>query len=202
MYLPSVVAVSIYFESKRALATGICVCGSGIGTFVLAPVSELLLNEYNWSWALLILGAIILNGVVFGGLVRPLELIPSTKIITQENGDASKGKKKKSVEDSKELVPLITVTDDKEETTVMFKNAAKDTSKINPAEPVDTDTPLNVKVIIFYFTCYLSFLDTDLLHVCSGLPAFLLPCWFQSRTCFWQCFSAAHLLIHSLSCCF
>ncbi|KAK6964454.1 monocarboxylate transporter 7 [Biomphalaria glabrata] len=145
MYLPSVVAVSIYFESKRALATGICVCGSGIGTFVLAPVSELLLNEYNWSWALLILGAIILNGVVFGGLVRPLELIPSTKIITQENGDASKGKKKKSVEDSKELVPLITVTDDKEETTVMFKNAAKDTSKINPAEPVDTETPLNVK---------------------------------------------------------
>ena len=30
----------MYFEKKRAFATGIAVCGSGLGTFVMAPVSQ------------------------------------------------------------------------------------------------------------------------------------------------------------------
>uniref|UniRef100_A0A0B7BLW9 Major facilitator superfamily (MFS) profile domain-containing protein n=1 Tax=Arion vulgaris TaxID=1028688 RepID=A0A0B7BLW9_9EUPU len=74
MYLPSIVAVSIYFEKRRAVATGIAVCGSGIGTFFLAPVTDYLVFEYNWRWTLLLLGGIVLNGMVFGALVRPLKL--------------------------------------------------------------------------------------------------------------------------------
>ena len=72
MYLPSIVSVSIYFEEKRALATGIAVCGSGVGMFLLAPITELLLNAFNWRWTLVLLGGLILNGMVFGALVRPL----------------------------------------------------------------------------------------------------------------------------------
>ncbi|CAG5118605.1 unnamed protein product [Candidula unifasciata] len=74
MYLPAIVAVSVYFEERRAVATGIAVCGSGVGTFILAPLTDYLLHEYNWRWTLLILGGLILNGMVFGALVRPLEL--------------------------------------------------------------------------------------------------------------------------------
>ena len=44
VYLPSIVSVGYYFEKKRALATGIAVCGSGIGTFIFAPLSEYLLQ--------------------------------------------------------------------------------------------------------------------------------------------------------------
>ena len=40
IYLPAIVSVSIYFEKKRAFATGIAVCGSGLGTFIMAPVTE------------------------------------------------------------------------------------------------------------------------------------------------------------------
>ncbi|RUS82817.1 hypothetical protein EGW08_009437 [Elysia chlorotica] len=72
MYLPSIVSVSVYFEEKRALATGIAVCGSGVGMFVLAPVTEWLLDAFNWRWTLVLLGGLILNGMVFGALVRPL----------------------------------------------------------------------------------------------------------------------------------
>ncbi|GFO32965.1 monocarboxylate transporter [Plakobranchus ocellatus] len=72
MYLPSIVSVSVYFEEKRALATGIAVCGSGIGMFLLAPLTEFLLDLFNWRWTLVLLGGIILNGMVFGGLIRPL----------------------------------------------------------------------------------------------------------------------------------
>ena len=40
IYLPAIVSVSIYFEKKRAFATGIAVCGSGVGTFIMAPVTK------------------------------------------------------------------------------------------------------------------------------------------------------------------
>ena len=40
IYLPAIVSVSIYFEKKRAFATGIAVCGSGLGTFLLSPFTK------------------------------------------------------------------------------------------------------------------------------------------------------------------
>lgn len=36
IYLPAVVAVGYYFETKRSLATGIAVCGSGT-VYLLLP---------------------------------------------------------------------------------------------------------------------------------------------------------------------
>jgi len=74
MYLPSIVMVGYYFDKKRAFATGIAVCGSGIGTFVFAPLGSYLVEEYGWKGANIIIGAIILNGVVFGAIFRPLEV--------------------------------------------------------------------------------------------------------------------------------
>jgi len=40
IYLPAIVSVSMYFEKRRAFATGVAVCGSGLGTFVMAPVTR------------------------------------------------------------------------------------------------------------------------------------------------------------------
>lgn len=71
--MPSIVIVSYYFEKRRATATGIAVCGSGIGTFLFAPLINYLLEEYNWQSALLLLAGITLNCLVFGALFRPLE---------------------------------------------------------------------------------------------------------------------------------
>ena len=51
IYLPAVVAVGYYFERRRALATGISVCGSGVGTFLLAPLATVLLDEFGWKGA-------------------------------------------------------------------------------------------------------------------------------------------------------
>ena len=73
MYLPSIVIVSFYFDKKRALATGIAVCGSGLGTFVLAPLGKYLLEEYGWKGANWIIAGIMLNCALCGALYRPLE---------------------------------------------------------------------------------------------------------------------------------
>ncbi|XP_014673972.1 PREDICTED: uncharacterized protein LOC106814187 [Priapulus caudatus] len=72
-YLPSIVSVTFYFEKRRALATGIAVCGSGIGTFIFAPFTQYLITEYTWKGALLVHAGLILNCIVCGALMRPLE---------------------------------------------------------------------------------------------------------------------------------
>jgi len=72
IYLPAIVSVGYYFEKKRAFATGIAVCGSGFGTFVFAPVANLLLENFDWKGANLILAGLIFNCAVFGALMRPL----------------------------------------------------------------------------------------------------------------------------------
>ena len=52
IYLPAVCAVGYHFEKKRALATGISVCGSGVGTFVFAPLGphwpHFTPSGFNW----------------------------------------------------------------------------------------------------------------------------------------------------------
>jgi len=73
VYVPSVIFVGFYFEKKRALATGIAVCGSGIGTFVMAPLTSWLLEEYGWQGTILIHAGLVLNCAVFGAMYRPLE---------------------------------------------------------------------------------------------------------------------------------
>lgn len=46
--------------------------GSGIGTFILAPVVQLLIEHYSWRGALLVLGGFVSNLCVCGALMRPL----------------------------------------------------------------------------------------------------------------------------------
>lgn len=73
IYLPSIVSVGYYFEKKRAMATGIAVCGSGIGTFIFSPLNDFLLDVYDWRNLLFLQAGIILNCAVCAMLMRPLE---------------------------------------------------------------------------------------------------------------------------------
>lgn len=60
-FLPSNSAVGQWFVRKRGLATGIAVAGSGVGTIVLAPISETLIGTYDWR--------IAMRFIAIGGLV-------------------------------------------------------------------------------------------------------------------------------------
>ncbi|BFF98537.1 monocarboxylate transporter 3 [Drosophila madeirensis] len=80
IYLPAVVAVGYYFETKRSLATGIAVCGSGFGTFAFAPLATYLLEEYGWKNAILIFAGLILNCAIFGAMMRPLTYPKKKKV--------------------------------------------------------------------------------------------------------------------------
>ncbi len=68
------VMVGYYFERRRALATGIACSGAGFGMLVLAPVSAWLLDHYDWKNAMFILSGIVMQSIVLGALMRPLQL--------------------------------------------------------------------------------------------------------------------------------
>ena len=72
MFLPAVIAVSCYFERRRAFATGVAVCGAGVGCFIFAPAGNLMLQVLDWKNSMLIIAAITAHGAVFGMLFRPL----------------------------------------------------------------------------------------------------------------------------------
>ncbi|RZF33974.1 hypothetical protein LSTR_LSTR017097 [Laodelphax striatellus] len=84
IYLPAIVSVTCYFEKYRSLATGIAVCGSGLGTFVFAPITKFLINEFGWKDSMLIIGASILICIVFGMMFRPLEPIRKTDVLLKD----------------------------------------------------------------------------------------------------------------------
>ncbi|KAM5236489.1 monocarboxylate transporter 12 [Ctenodactylus gundi] len=73
-YSPAVAMVGKYFNRRKALAYGIAMSGSGIGIFILAPVVQLLIEQFSWRGALLILGGFVLNLCVCGALMRPITL--------------------------------------------------------------------------------------------------------------------------------
>ncbi|KAL5019783.1 hypothetical protein ScPMuIL_002675 [Solemya velum] len=63
-FVTSIIVVGLYFHEKRAIATGIAMSGSGLGTFAYAYFCEQLLQEFNWQGTVLIMAGIIFNCVV------------------------------------------------------------------------------------------------------------------------------------------
>ncbi|TNN16130.1 Monocarboxylate transporter 12 isoform 1 [Schistosoma japonicum] len=69
----ALVVVSMYFDDRRATATGLSIAGTGVGALVFAPMVDMLLNIYTWRGAMLILSGFFLNMIVCGSLMRPVE---------------------------------------------------------------------------------------------------------------------------------
>lgn len=72
-YVAAVVIVAYYFDKRRSFATGISVCGSGIGTFIFPPIIQYLIAEYGWRGCTVLLAGIFLNMCFCGMLMRDLE---------------------------------------------------------------------------------------------------------------------------------
>ncbi|GAU98923.1 hypothetical protein RvY_09998-2 [Ramazzottius varieornatus] len=93
VYGPSIIMVGRYFDKRRSLANGLSVAGSGVGSFLIPPLLQLLIEKYTINGCILILGAFSLHLCLAGLLYRPLptgrrvvepevygELTPSAKL--------------------------------------------------------------------------------------------------------------------------
>ncbi|XP_071571239.1 monocarboxylate transporter 12 [Temnothorax nylanderi] len=81
---PTVYIVTQYFERLRGVANGLCISGSAIGTIVLPPLLQYLLDCFGYRGAVLIMGAITLNTLVCALLYHPVE--QHMKIVPLDEG--------------------------------------------------------------------------------------------------------------------
>ncbi|XP_065074519.1 uncharacterized protein chk isoform X2 [Ochlerotatus camptorhynchus] len=69
-YVTVVVSIAFWFDKKRTFATGIGASGTGIGTFLYAPLTQYLIETFGWRGTTLILAGTLFNIVVMGALMR------------------------------------------------------------------------------------------------------------------------------------
>ncbi|KAL0112511.1 hypothetical protein PUN28_012081 [Cardiocondyla obscurior] len=72
-YVTAVVSIAFWFDKKRTLAVGLGACGTGIGTFVYAPMTAYFIEEYGWRGACLLLAGTFFNMIVAGAVMRDPE---------------------------------------------------------------------------------------------------------------------------------
>ncbi|XP_013401065.1 monocarboxylate transporter 14 isoform X2 [Lingula anatina] len=85
MYFPSIVSVQHHFEKKKSLAMGVAMCGSGVGTFSMAPLLELLIESITWRYTLLVLAGLSLSGIGLSMLFFPPTLKSKEENETKQN---------------------------------------------------------------------------------------------------------------------
>lgn len=88
-YVTAVVSIAYWFDKKRTLAVGLGACGTGIGTFVYAPMTTYFIEEYGWRGTCLLLAGTFFNMIVCGTVMRD----PEWWIIEQQKQNATTPKK-------------------------------------------------------------------------------------------------------------
>lgn len=79
LFIPSVAIVSQYFDTKKALATGIAAAGSSIGGVIYPITFHRLQPQIGFAWATRVLGFISLGTLLIPLLVMKVRLRPSAK---------------------------------------------------------------------------------------------------------------------------
>ncbi|XP_032516484.1 monocarboxylate transporter 3 isoform X1 [Danaus plexippus] len=90
IYMPAVLTVGFYFERWRALATGLALCGSGVGTFVFAPLTDMLNERVGWKMTIVIHSGLVLLCIIFGAMFRPINPVRVTLADKQDEDDDSR----------------------------------------------------------------------------------------------------------------
>ena len=74
MYIPGVVACQEHFSKRRALAQGLAVCGTGMGTLLFPPFVECIIATYGWRSTFR-----VLSGICFGSILCGASMIDAKK---------------------------------------------------------------------------------------------------------------------------
>lgn len=96
MFLPANVLVGLFFLKKRALATGIAVSGSGVGTLIIAPLIAEIVSQVGWQDALFFVAALALIGCFLGAIMYTTDDVEGKGLLPccyREEKDRSVGMK-------------------------------------------------------------------------------------------------------------
>lgn len=100
----SFMAINQYFTTKKGRAVGLSVAGTGLGQIIMPHVVRILLENFGFNTAVLVMGCLALNGIGGGSLFRPLmmkggidqiELVRDMSVSVDENANNQGEKKRK-----------------------------------------------------------------------------------------------------------
>ena len=131
VFLPAVVCVGLYFERRRALATGVAVCGAGVGAIVFAPVAASLVARLGWRATNLVFSGLCLLNILCGLVMRPLGAAP------REAGDGAGEERGKKLS-VKILDPLPTIGENE----VLAEEEEEDDQNNNHPAPAPAQLPI------------------------------------------------------------
>ena len=131
VFLPAVVCVGLYFERRRALATGVAVCGAGVGAIVFAPVAASLVARLGWRATNLVFSGLCLLNILCGLVMRPLGAVP------REAGDGAGEERGKKLS-VKILDPLPTIGENE----VLAEEEEGDDQNNNHPAPAPAQLPI------------------------------------------------------------
>ena len=108
------VMIGNYFKRIRTIANGIALSGASVGTFVIPPLMEFLLQTYGLGGTYLILGGLYLTIAVCGALYRPIkfytrnrkkEKIDEKQLLHEDENDSTR--KRINAQMNQEEIDLI-----------------------------------------------------------------------------------------------
>ena len=70
----TVICIHGYFTTRRAFASSFGNLAISFGSFIWPPLTQYLINQYNWNGAMFILSAVYLNVILFGWLLKSTPL--------------------------------------------------------------------------------------------------------------------------------
>ncbi|XP_077977761.1 monocarboxylate transporter 13-like [Glandiceps talaboti] len=70
-YGPSIIIIGHYFQKHHAIANSIAFAGHAVAYIALGPFYQILIYEYGWRGALLIIAGINMNVIICGLLMKP-----------------------------------------------------------------------------------------------------------------------------------
>lgn len=114
-YLPGHVITNNYFEKKRGIAGGIVCAGAGFGVFLLAPIFQILLTEYGWRGAMLIIAGIFMQLCVCSTLMRPLSTLSKGSDFKSkylESSEHGENDPMLQADQKPEMIPVVNVNED------------------------------------------------------------------------------------------
>ncbi|XP_073981886.1 solute carrier family 16 member hermes isoform X2 [Rhodnius prolixus] len=123
---PGIYLVTSYFVKYRGLANGLAISGSAIGSIIFPPFLRLLLENFGYRGAVLIMGGFTLNVIVGALLYEPVEKHMKWIKVKKELSNGSSmlnGKDEKSFTEI--ALPSIQGTEKNGETVLIIKPGSK-----------------------------------------------------------------------------
>ncbi|XP_075243454.1 uncharacterized protein LOC142337810 isoform X2 [Convolutriloba macropyga] len=74
--LPCHFALSLWFDTKRGLATGLGIAGGGLGSVIFPPMVSLLIFNFSWKAAMLVLCVTYFSMTLALAFLKPVPAIP------------------------------------------------------------------------------------------------------------------------------